>query len=189
MPFAEPACLIGRPLTSLLSVTACLGLNLHLHVQSTTQSMSTCPVCCTCYRLQCCSLPHLRCTLPLVSRALPCTVSVICTERPMCAEPMTTVGLWWALEDCTKENGCLWAQPGTQWSHVLVVCTRYLCLCRHTCVCIYSHVCVRLCVCVHILACAWQKEEEVTELCLHMFHFSCAACSTVHRRRCLVQRF
>ncbi|KAF5835583.1 hypothetical protein DUNSADRAFT_7185 [Dunaliella salina] len=27
-------------------------------------------------------------------------------------EPMTTVGLWWALEDCTKENGCLWAQPG-----------------------------------------------------------------------------
>ena len=27
-------------------------------------------------------------------------------------EPMTTVGLWWALEDCTKENGCLWAKPG-----------------------------------------------------------------------------
>mmetsp|Transcript_12733 Transcript_12733/g.22514 ORF Transcript_12733/g.22514 Transcript_12733/m.22514 type:complete len:353 (-) Transcript_12733:110-1168(-) len=27
-------------------------------------------------------------------------------------EPLTCVGLWWALEDCTKENGCLWAMPG-----------------------------------------------------------------------------
>lgn len=28
-------------------------------------------------------------------------------------EPMSTVGLWWALEDATKENGCLWALPGS----------------------------------------------------------------------------
>lgn len=27
-------------------------------------------------------------------------------------EPMSVVGLWFALEDATKENGCLWAIPG-----------------------------------------------------------------------------
>ena len=27
-------------------------------------------------------------------------------------EPMTVVGLWFALEDATLENGCLWALPG-----------------------------------------------------------------------------
>jgi len=26
--------------------------------------------------------------------------------------PLSCVGLWWALEDCTRDNGCLWAQPG-----------------------------------------------------------------------------
>ncbi|MEW5318216.1 MAG: hypothetical protein WDW38_009456 [Sanguina aurantia] len=26
--------------------------------------------------------------------------------------PLTCTGLWWALEDATTENGCLWAQPG-----------------------------------------------------------------------------
>jgi len=29
--------------------------------------------------------------------------------------PQTVVGLWWPLEDCTINNGCLWAVPG---SHV-----------------------------------------------------------------------
>lgn len=27
-------------------------------------------------------------------------------------EPMSVVGLWFALEDATRENGCLWALPG-----------------------------------------------------------------------------
>ncbi len=27
-------------------------------------------------------------------------------------EPLSVVGLWFALEDATKENGCLWALPG-----------------------------------------------------------------------------
>ena len=27
-------------------------------------------------------------------------------------EPMTVTGLWFALEDATLENGCLWAIPG-----------------------------------------------------------------------------
>ncbi|MCA1557334.1 MAG: phytanoyl-CoA dioxygenase family protein, partial [Acidobacteria bacterium] len=27
-------------------------------------------------------------------------------------EPMSVVGLWFALEDATRENGCLWAIPG-----------------------------------------------------------------------------
>jgi phytanoyl-CoA hydroxylase len=28
-------------------------------------------------------------------------------------EPQSVVGFWWALEDCDKENGCLWAVPGS----------------------------------------------------------------------------
>ena len=28
-------------------------------------------------------------------------------------KPQTCVGLWWPLEDCTLENGCLWAVPGS----------------------------------------------------------------------------
>lgn len=28
--------------------------------------------------------------------------------------PPSVVGLWWALEDSTKQNGCLWALPGSQ---------------------------------------------------------------------------
>lgn len=27
-------------------------------------------------------------------------------------QPLSCVGLWWALEDATRDNGCLWAQPG-----------------------------------------------------------------------------
>ena len=26
-------------------------------------------------------------------------------------QPLSCVGLWWALEEATKENGCLWAIP------------------------------------------------------------------------------
>ncbi|GIL86249.1 hypothetical protein Vretimale_13750 [Volvox reticuliferus] len=26
--------------------------------------------------------------------------------------PLSCIGLWWALEDATKDNGCLWAVPG-----------------------------------------------------------------------------
>jgi ectoine hydroxylase-related dioxygenase (phytanoyl-CoA dioxygenase family) len=28
-------------------------------------------------------------------------------------EPMTTIGFWVALEDCSTTNGCLWAWPGS----------------------------------------------------------------------------
>ena len=28
-------------------------------------------------------------------------------------EPQSVVGFWWALEDCTTSNGCLWAVPGS----------------------------------------------------------------------------
>ena len=27
-------------------------------------------------------------------------------------DPPSVIGLWWALEDATKQNGCLWALPG-----------------------------------------------------------------------------
>lgn len=30
--------------------------------------------------------------------------------------------MWWPLEDCTRENGCLWAVPG---SHRVPVCRRF----------------------------------------------------------------
>ena len=30
----------------------------------------------------------------------------------LCTEPVTVTGFWFALEDATLENGCLWAQPG-----------------------------------------------------------------------------
>ncbi len=32
--------------------------------------------------------------------------SFLITDPPSC------VGLWWALEDATRDNGCLWALPG-----------------------------------------------------------------------------
>ncbi len=28
-------------------------------------------------------------------------------------EPQSVVGFWWALEDCSETNGCLWAVPGS----------------------------------------------------------------------------
>ena len=37
-------------------------------------------------------------------------------------EPQSVVGYWWALEDCTLSNGCLWAVPG---SHRTVVKRRF----------------------------------------------------------------
>jgi phytanoyl-CoA hydroxylase len=27
--------------------------------------------------------------------------------------PQSVVGIWWALEDCNENNGCLWAVPGS----------------------------------------------------------------------------
>ena len=28
-------------------------------------------------------------------------------------KPQSVVGMWYALEDCSKTNGCLWAVPGS----------------------------------------------------------------------------
>jgi len=36
--------------------------------------------------------------------------------------PQSVLGLWWALDDCTLDNGCLWAVPG---SHALGVHRRF----------------------------------------------------------------
>lgn len=38
-------------------------------------------------------------------------------------EPSSVIGLWWALEDATIENGCLWAWPG---GHRQPVRTRFI---------------------------------------------------------------
>ncbi|EIE24756.1 phytanoyl-CoA dioxygenase [Coccomyxa subellipsoidea C-169] len=38
-------------------------------------------------------------------------------------DPPSVVGLWWALEDATRTNGCLWAHPG---SHASGVARRFL---------------------------------------------------------------
>lgn len=64
-----------------------------------------------------------------------CTAShFLCTRAPcghysahqdgafLYTRPQSVVGLWWALEDCTKANGCLWAVPG---SHRLGVHRRF----------------------------------------------------------------
>lgn len=32
----------------------------------------------------------------------------------LCTEPGSCIGFWFALEDATQENGCLWAKPGGQ---------------------------------------------------------------------------
>eukprot|EP01041_Mallomonas_annulata_P010896 gene10896-22747_t len=37
-------------------------------------------------------------------------------------EPQSVIGFWWALDDCTTSNGCLWAVPG---SHTIGVNRRY----------------------------------------------------------------
>mmetsp|Transcript_27150 Transcript_27150/g.20316 ORF Transcript_27150/g.20316 Transcript_27150/m.20316 type:complete len:292 (+) Transcript_27150:59-934(+) len=37
-------------------------------------------------------------------------------------DPQTCIGFWWPLHDCTQENGCLWAVPG---SHKLGVHRRF----------------------------------------------------------------
>lgn len=37
-------------------------------------------------------------------------------------EPQSCIGFWWPLHDCTEENGCLWAVPG---SHSVPVSRRY----------------------------------------------------------------
>lgn len=37
-------------------------------------------------------------------------------------EPQSCIGFWWPLHDCTTQNGCLWAVPG---SHQLGVHRRY----------------------------------------------------------------
>jgi phytanoyl-CoA hydroxylase len=37
-------------------------------------------------------------------------------------EPQSCLGFWWPLDDCTLENGCLWAVPG---SHLLGVHRRF----------------------------------------------------------------
>ena len=29
----------------------------------------------------------------------------------MVTDPLSLLGFWWALEDATKENGCLWVLP------------------------------------------------------------------------------
>lgn len=37
-------------------------------------------------------------------------------------EPQSVLGFWWALDKCTKDNGCLWAVPG---SHRMGVLRQY----------------------------------------------------------------
>lgn len=42
-------------------------------------------------------------------------------------DPPSVVGLWWALEDATLENGCLWSLPG---SHASGVARRFFKTCE-----------------------------------------------------------
>lgn len=51
--------------------------------------------------------------------------------------PLSCVGLWWALEDCTRDNGCLWAQPGacgagSPWCLTVLAADGFLLLVQHS---------------------------------------------------------
>ena len=39
-------------------------------------------------------------------------VSLHCDHTFLWTEPQTVIGFWFAIEDATQENGCLWAHPG-----------------------------------------------------------------------------
>lgn len=41
------------------------------------------------------------------------TVSVHQDGTFLKTEPQSVIGFWWALEDCTEQNGCLWGVPGS----------------------------------------------------------------------------
>lgn len=49
-------------------------------------------------------------------------VSLHCDHTFLWTEPQSVVGFWFAIEDATRENGCLWAHPG---GHRIPVKTRY----------------------------------------------------------------
>lgn len=49
-------------------------------------------------------------------------------------EPLSCVGLWWALEDATRDNGCLWAQPGGEGRRG-GLCGGWRCHARRPCMC------------------------------------------------------
>ena len=37
-------------------------------------------------------------------------------------KPQSCVGFWWALEDCTVNNGCLWAVPNSHTRTCVPMC-------------------------------------------------------------------
>ena len=41
-------------------------------------------------------------------------------------DPPTVVGLWLALEDATKENGCLWHLPGPALLSYIITCIIFI---------------------------------------------------------------
>jgi hypothetical protein len=48
----------------------------------------------------------------------------------LATQPLSCVGLWWAVEDATRDNGCLWAQPGTSCRCLSFVYLSAFCLLR-----------------------------------------------------------
>ncbi len=49
-------------------------------------------------------------------------VSLHCDHTFLWTEPQSVIGFWFAIEDATRENGCLWAHPG---GHRIPVKSRY----------------------------------------------------------------
>ena len=49
-------------------------------------------------------------------------VSLHCDHTFLWTEPQSVIGFWFAIEDATQENGCLWVQPG---GHRIPVKSRY----------------------------------------------------------------
>jgi phytanoyl-CoA hydroxylase len=100
-----------------------IGHNLHeLHPDFKAVSLN-CPrvkAICRSLGIQNCLVPQsmLICKPPLIGGA----VNPHVDGAFLYTTPQTVVGLWWPLEDCTTENGCLWAVPG---SHVNGVKRRF----------------------------------------------------------------
>ena len=49
-------------------------------------------------------------------------VSLHCDHTFLWTEPQSVIGFWFAIEDATQENGCLWVHPG---GHRIPVKSRY----------------------------------------------------------------
>jgi hypothetical protein len=119
-----------------------------------------------CARARRCAFLKAECACGV---ALSCPVAVAMRVQDgtfLYTAPQSCLGFWWALEDCTTVNGCLWGVPG---SHKGVLPDGRV----NVCVCVCVGVCAR--VCVHPRLLLLEAIATQVRLCL----FACV-CECVH---------